>query len=164
VTVNTLTPPQPGCTLLTGVGELNTSLAKGVYVIKSLNGGVSWSRGKTVASLTVYDTRRNYQQLSTDQEDQTRGITGSISYRLEPHTSVTSSLGYTNNIVPPGPLESLLAERDDDTYSFSIGINRQFQPKLNGSLIYRHQRRESSDSASADFSENSLTATVTMRF
>jgi uncharacterized protein (PEP-CTERM system associated) len=77
---------------------------------------------------------------------------------------VTSSLGYTNNIVPPGPLESLLTERDDDTYTFSIGINRQFQPKVSGSLVYRHQQRESSDSASADFSENSLTATVTMRF
>jgi uncharacterized protein (PEP-CTERM system associated) len=164
VTVDTLTPPQPGCILLTGVGELNTSLARGVYVIKSLNGGVSWSRGKTGASLTVYDTRRSYQQLATDQEDQTRGITGSISYRLDPHTSVTSSLGYTNNIVPPGPLESLLTERDDDTYTFSIGINRQFQPKVSGSLVYRHQQRESSDSASADFSENSLTATVTMRF
>lgn len=163
MTVDTLTPPEPGCTLRTGFGELNTSLAKGVYVIKSLNGGVTWSKGKTGASLTVHDTRRNYQQLAGDLEDHTRGVSGSVNYRLAPHTSLTSSLSYANTMVPAG-LEGLLTERDDDTYTFSIGVNHQFQPKLSGSLFYRHQQRESSDSATGDFSENSLTATITMRF
>lgn len=162
-TVNTLTPPGSGCKLLTGVGDINTSLAKGVYVTKTLNGGMSWTKGKTGASLTVYDTRRNYQQLAGDLEDHSRGISGSVSYRLAPHSTVTASLAYSNNVVPAG-LESLATERDDDTYTFSIGLNRQFQPKLSGSLVYRHQQRRSSDSATADFSENSLTAAVTMRF
>lgn len=164
-TVNSFVPPEAGCTLA-GLG-VSTGLANGVYVLKTLNGGVTWRRGKLGGSLTAYDTRRNYQQLAGDQEDQTRGVGGSVSYRLAPHSSLTASLNFQNTQVPAGLASGLITSavaRDDDTYTLSLGLNHQFQPRLNGSLIFRRQERNSSDAATADFSENSLTAAVSMRF
>ncbi len=163
-TVNSFDPPEPGCTLA-GLG-VSTGLANGVYILKSLSGGVTWGKGRLGASLDVHDSRRNYQQLAGDLEDHTRGIRGSVSYKLAPHSTLTASLGFDNTQVPAGlPSGSITpgTDRDDDIYTASLGVNHQFQAKLNGSLIFRHQQRESSVDI-ADFTENSLTATVTMRF
>jgi uncharacterized protein (PEP-CTERM system associated) len=154
-----------------GVSELdllkstNSSIAKGVFILKSLNGSVIWSRRKLTLGLNVFDSTRIY-PLFSDLEDNTHGFTFTGGYRLDPHTSLSSSLGWTNNLVPSGLIGGIppSPDRDDDVYTLTIGVNRQFQPDVGGSLSYRHQRRESSDSTAADFAENSLTATVHMRF
>jgi len=69
----------------------------------------------------------------------------------------------TNNKVSGSLIGVGAVNRDDDIYTLSVGVNHQFQHDLNGSLVFRHQQRESNDSAQ-EFSENSLSATVTMRF
>jgi uncharacterized protein (PEP-CTERM system associated) len=163
-TLNSFEPPAPECRLA-GLG-VNTGLASGVYLLKSLHGGVTWTKGKLGGSVNVHDSRRSYQEVAGEQEDQTRGISGSLSYRLAPHSTVTASLGYDNSQVPAGLTSGSITPgiaRDDDIYTASVGISHQFQPKLNGNLVFRHQQRESNDSAQ-DFTENSLTATVAMRF
>lgn len=163
-TLNSFVPPESGCTLV-GLG-VNTGLANGVYILKALHGGVTWSKGKLGGSLNVHDSRREYQQIAGGQEDQTRGIAGSVSYRLAPHSTLTASLGFDNIQVPAGlPSGSITpgTARDDNIYTASVGISRQFQPKLTGTLFFRHQQRES-NSNTQDFSANSLTATVSMRF
>ena len=144
------------------VGSVPLGIANGIYISKTLRGGAAWSKGKSSMGLNVFDTRRQYQQLVGLPEDETRGLSASYGYRLQPHTTLNASLGYTNTRVPVG-LESLLVARDDDFYTASLRVSHQFDPKLSGALTLRHQQRISNDSTSS-FDENSITASASMRF
>jgi uncharacterized protein (PEP-CTERM system associated) len=147
---------------LFGAGILNLSIANGVFLNKTLRGGVTWSKGKNTLGLSVFDSKRIFQNLGGLPGDETRGITGLYGYRLDPRTTLDTSLSLTNNLVP-ALLSGLPVDRDDKTYIASAGLTRQFQPKLSGSLIYRYTIRNSNDSA-FDFTENDLTALVNMTF
>ena len=143
------------------VGSVPLGTANGIYVSNTLRGGAAWSKGRSSLGLNVFSTRRQYQQLAGLPEDEVRGMTASYAYRLQPLTNLNASLGYTNTQSAAG-LDSV-GERDDDYYTLSLGLSHRFDPKLVGTLTVRHQQRESNDPA-ADYSENSLTATVNMRF
>ena len=164
--VGTLLPPpgQLNCVLLrtAPVGSVPLGIANGIFISKTLRGGAAWSKGRSSLGLNIFDTRRQYQQLVGLPEDETRGVSATYSYRLQPHTTLNASLGYTNTRVPAG-LESLSTARDDDFYTASLGVSHQFDPKLSGALTLRHQQRESNDSTSS-FDENSITASASMRF
>ncbi|MHB1213735.1 MAG: TIGR03016 family PEP-CTERM system-associated outer membrane protein [Thiobacillus sp.] len=156
-------PPAAGCFIdMAPAFSVPTSIANGIFISKTLQGGVSWSKGKSSLGLNVFDTRRQYQQLVGLPEDETRGISATYGYRLQPHTMLNASLGYTNTRVPAG-LESLVAARDDDLYTASLGVSHQFDAKLSGALTLRRQQRESNDPASS-FDENSISASALMRF
>jgi uncharacterized protein (PEP-CTERM system associated) len=145
---------------IVAAGLLNIASANGIYIIKSLTAGVSWDVGRLGFGLSAQDTRRLY-QLFGDAEDHVQGVTGSVSYRLSPQTTANSSLSLTRTQV-----DSLLnsgVARDDDLVSLSLGLNHRFADKLNGALTFRHSERDSNE-ATADYKENSLTATVNMRF
>lgn len=146
--------------LLAG-GIANSSLAQGVYLIKSFTSGVSWSKGRIGAGFSVFDTRRNY-LLLTQFEDRTQGISVNANYRLTPKTRVTSILTFTNNQVPAG-FGGLKLDRDDNIYTASLGVDHRFDSKVTGTLTLRRQQRESNDPA-ASFDENSITASLYMRF
>jgi hypothetical protein len=137
-----------------------TSLASGVFIIKSLTAGMSWDIRRLSFGLSAQDTRRLY-QLFGDAEDHVQGITGFVSYRLSPKTTARSGLSLTRNS-SDGALTGGAA-REDDLLSFDLGLNHRFAEALNGSLTLRHTQRDS-NAASADYEENSLTATVNMRF
>jgi uncharacterized protein (PEP-CTERM system associated) len=111
--------------------------------------------------LSVFDSRRQYQQLVGLPEDDTRGIIATYGYRLQPHTSLNASLGFTNTQVPAG-LGTTVA-RDDNLYTLSVGVSHQFDAKLTGSLTLRRLQRDSNVSASS-FDENSITASALMTF
>jgi uncharacterized protein (PEP-CTERM system associated) len=143
-------------------GTVPPGLPNGIYVIKTLRGGAVWSKGKSSLGLNVFDTRRQFVQVSGLPEDETRGISATYGYHLQPHTTLNASLGYTNTQVAAG-LESLVAARHDDIYTASAGVSHQFDAKLSGALTLRHQQRESNDPAST-FDENSITASASMRF
>jgi uncharacterized protein (PEP-CTERM system associated) len=143
-------------------GILNLSIVKGVYLNKTLRGGVTWTRGKNTLGLNIFDVKRIFQDIGGLPGDETRGITGLYGYRLDPRTTLNTTLSFTNNIVP-ALLSGLATDRNDHTYVASIGLTRQFQPKLTGSLIYRYTIRHSNDSA-FDFTENNLTALVNKTF
>jgi uncharacterized protein (PEP-CTERM system associated) len=53
--------------------------------------------------------------------------------------------------------------REDNVTTFDVGVTRQFQQRLNGSVNYRGQQRDSSDSFSS-YTEHALRATLGMRF
>ena len=145
---------------LVAAGLLNRSIAKGVYIIKSFNAGVSWDIGRLGLGLSTHDTKRLYQALN-DAEDHVQGVTGSVSYRLSPQTTANSSLSLVHNRVD-GALTSGSAV-ENNTYNLTLGLNHRFADKLNGALIFRHTKRDSS-AANSDYDENSLTASVNMRF
>ncbi|MGB9130368.1 MAG: TIGR03016 family PEP-CTERM system-associated outer membrane protein [Thiobacillus sp.] len=145
---------------IVALGLLNIASANGIYIIKSLTAGVNWDIGRLGFGLSAQDTRRLY-QLFSDAEDHVQGLTGSVSYRLSPQTTANSSLSLTRTQV-----DSLLnagVAREDDFISLSLGLNHRFADKLNGALTFRHSERDSNE-ATADYKENSLTATVNMRF
>ncbi len=162
---NGLLPPtgQTNCTELgtAPIGSVPLGLANGFFISKTLRGGASWSRGKSSLGLNVFDTRRQYQQLVGLPEDETRGISTTYGYRLQPHTSLSASLGYTNNQVPAAL--NTTGARDDNLYTASLGMSHQFDPKLTGALTLRHQQRDSNDNLN-DFQENSITASASLHF
>lgn len=142
-------------------GSVPIGIANGIFISKTLRGGAAWSKGKSNLGLNVFSTRRQYQQLIGQPEDQTRGISATYGYRLRPHTTMNTSLGYNNIQVPVG-LGTITA-RDDDLYTISVGLHHRFDPKLSGVLTLRHQQRDSNDNAS-NYDENSVTASVSKRF
>lgn len=143
-----------------GLGD--ASLNNGVYILKSLNAGWNWRLGpRTSLGVSIFDTRRFYQAVN-DAEDQTQGVSSTVSYRLTPRTTINGSLGYTRNRATSVQLGTP-TDRDDDTTSLNLGMNHQFGKDLSGALNFRHQQRES-NTANADFTENSLSASMNMRF
>ncbi len=145
---------------LIAAGLLNVATAKGVFIIKSLNAGVSWDVGRLGFGLSAQDTKRLYQAAGAG-EDHVQGVTGSVSYRLSPQTTANSSLSLTRTSA-----DALLAggtARDDDLLTLSIGVNHRFAEKLSGAVTFRHTQRDS-NAVNSDYQENSLTATANMRF
>jgi uncharacterized protein (PEP-CTERM system associated) len=53
--------------------------------------------------------------------------------------------------------------REDNVTTFGVGVTRQLQQRLTGSVDYRGQQRDSSDSF-ASYTEHALRATLGMRF
>jgi uncharacterized protein (PEP-CTERM system associated) len=53
--------------------------------------------------------------------------------------------------------------RTDDLTFFWMGLSRQIQPRVSGSLDYRRSQNDSNQSAS-NYAENSVTAVLQMRF
>jgi len=143
---------------LIAAGFVDQVLANGVYVIKTFNAGVSWSRSRLGLGLSAFDTRRIYQSIAGT-EDHTQGVSGTVSYRLSPHTNANGSVSLSRNstVSPVNP------SRQDDLATLSLGMNHRFDKDLSGALIYRYQQRNS-DAPNSDFNENSLTATANMRF
>lgn len=142
-----------------GLGDIG--IARGIYILKSLTGGVTWTKGKLGTGLSVFERRRNF-LLQGNIEDRTRGIVGNMSYRLSPHTFVTSTLALTN-IQIPASLSGGPIDRDDNLYTASLGLNHRFDPKLSGVVTLRHRQRDSND-ASSSYGENSITASVLKSF
>lgn len=170
-----LTPPFPaGCSApltaataralgatdadLAPLGLLDVSLSSGVFVIKSLIAGVSWSKERLGLGLSAFDTKRIYQSVAGT-EDHTQGVSGTVSYRLSPHTIANASilLSRINTVSLISP------SRQDDLATLSLGITHRFDKDLSGALTYRFQQRKS-DTLNFDFNENSLTASANMRF
>ncbi len=145
---------------LIAAGFVNTSVANGIFVIKVFNAGVSWTLGRMGLGLSAFDTRRIYQSIAGG-EDHTQGVTGSVSYRLDPRTNLNTSLSL-NRINASAALLSAAA-REDDVWTLSVGLNRQFAKDLTGSLAFRHTQRDS-NVANSNYAENSLTVSASMRF
>ena len=139
-------------------GFVDVAIANGVYVINSLTGGVSWSKGRLGFGLSFFDNKRIYQNL-VGVTDRTQGVTGTVSYRLNPRTSANTSLSMSENTITI----PLVPIRNDKIYSLVFGIDHRFGKDLSGSLYFRHQERDS-NTPNLDYTENSLTASANLRF
>ena len=145
---------------LVAANLLNVSIANGIYIIKSFNAGVSWDIGRLGFGLSAQDTKRLYQVLG-DAQDHVQSVTGSVSYRLSPKTTANSSLSLIRNSLDSAVTGG--AARKDDILNLSVGLSHRFAEDLNGALTFRHTQRDS-NLANSDYEENSLTASVNMRF
>jgi uncharacterized protein (PEP-CTERM system associated) len=143
------------------IGTVQVGLANGLYLSKSLLGAAAWSKGQSSVGLSVFDTRRQYQQLVGLPEDETRGIMANYAYNLQPHTTLSAGLGLTNTQSPAG-LDSILA-RDDNYYTANFGVSHQFGSQLSGVLTLSRQQRNS-NVPTADYTQNNLSASVNMIF
>jgi uncharacterized protein (PEP-CTERM system associated) len=87
-----------------------------------------------------------------------RSTGGSLAWnwRVTARSAFNAGAGYTRN-------EFLQSDRIDDLAYLRLGLSRQFQPKLSGSLYYRRQERQSTV-AGSDYVENAAIATLRLTF
>jgi uncharacterized protein (PEP-CTERM system associated) len=78
------------------------------------------------------------------------------SLRITGQTTSNASVGYTQSEFPG------LAREDKLTY-IRLGLTKQFQPKLTGTLSYRRLHNESNQAGSG-YTENAVSAVLNMRF
>lgn len=151
-------PPPSGCLIVNSTPGAVFDLRSGVFIAKTLRAGVSMAVRKTTYALNYADSNRHY--TTSGGEDHTRSLSLSAAYRMTPQTTLNGSLTFSSIQV-----SAVLAgtARDDDWSTLSLGVDHRFADKLSGALIFRHIERDS-NVAAGDYTENSLTASVNMRF
>ena len=151
-------PPAPNCLAFGGTPGVLFDLRNGVFISKIFRAGMSWGISRVTYSLNYSDSKRLF--TADNSEDQTQSLLASADYRMTPLTTLNSSIVLTRTQTPASVV---LTARDDDLLSLSLGLNHRFAETLNGALTFRHTQRDS-NAANSDYDENSLTATVNMRF
>jgi uncharacterized protein (PEP-CTERM system associated) len=136
-------------------------LANGIYLSKTLRGGVAWSKRRTSLGLNVFNTRRQYQQIEGLPEDETRGINISYGYALQPLTSLSAGLSYSNFQSDAG-LDTAVAQ-NVNYYTATLGVSHKFGTDLSGALTFTHQKQDSNIPLDS-YDENSIMASATMSF
>lgn len=139
------------------------------FLQKRLQASVALNGIKNTLVLSTFNTLREAQSaqeidstllgsnsLSLNDETRQTGANLLWNWRITPRTSSNMNVGYAKTI-------SLSTDREENTKSIRFGLTRQFQPKLNGSLDFRHIQRDSNLSGS-DYRENAITASLNMRF
>lgn len=152
-------PATSGCIAFGGTPGLLFDLRSGVFVARTLRGSVGWTLGKVTHTLGYSDSRRDY--VASGIEDRTRVLGLTTTYRMSRQTTANAGLTLTRTQVSPTPLSPVA--RDDDLFSLSLGVSHRFAEDLSGALTFRHTQRDS-NVATADYDENSLTASVSLRF
>ncbi len=132
----------------------NLSLVNDVFVAKNLTAGVAYNLGRSVFSLNAYNLRRDFQQGGS--YDRQTGVFAGWNWRLTPLTSFNLNGSVTR-------IDVATTNRGNNFWALSAGLNRLFQPKLNGSVIVRHQEQTTNQPGSG-YTENSITALVNMSF
>lgn len=139
------------------------------FLQKRLQASVALNGTKNTLVFSMFDMLREAQTsqemdstlLGTNDlalNDKTRQVGGNAlwNWRISPRTSANMSAGYTR-------ISSPATGRKDDTKTIRLGLTRKFQPKLNGSVDFRHIQRDSNQSG-GDYRENAITASLHMRF
>lgn len=147
-------PVPADCQLAATAVTPNLSLVNEVFILKNLTAGVGVNVGKSDYNLGIYSMRRDLQ--TSGNYDRQSGVNAGWNWRFAPYTTFNLYANLARIEVPS-------SNRRDDLWSVSGGLTHQFQPKLNGSVIVRHQAR-SSNQPGNDFTENSITALVNMTF
>lgn len=140
-----------------------------VFLQKRLQASAAINGVKNTIVLSMFNTLREAQtaqemdsallgttNLALNNETRQTGANLLWNWRMTPLTSTNMNIGYTKT-------SSLSTDREDNTKSIRFGLTRKFQPKLNGSLDYRHIQRDSNLSA-GDYRENAITASMHMSF
>ena len=135
-----------------------------LFVQKGWNGSIALRGVRNVVIANVFTYRRQaivgstFLPGSINANNNTQQIGGSLSWSLQisPRDGLNVLGGYTRN-------EFKGTGREDDYTNFGIGYTRQFQPQFFGTLSYRRQERDSTLSG-ADYTENSITGSVSITF
>lgn len=167
-----------GTTLTQQSVELSQNvLTNQVFLSKRFGTAFSWAKGKSDLRVDAYHSRQTTQ---IDRNTNTRlnvgsvslinnndpflltnnltqiGLSGTWNWKFSSNTSSNVSLGVTRSSYSD-------LNRRDTTSNLQVGLNRKFSPQLNGSVVLRHQNRDS-DQSNADFSENALSGSINYNF
>lgn len=140
-----------------------------LFLQKRLQASVAVMGAKNTLVLSLFNATRDAQTPQTQDSsllgnsplaltDSTKQVGGNAfwSWRMGPRTSANINAGFSRNSYPS-------LGRTDNDKTIRLGLARQFQPKLNGSVELRRLQRDSSQDG-ADYSENALTAGLFMSF
>jgi len=147
----------------------NNFLTNRLFLLKRLQASLTLNGKKNSLVFRAFNYSRK--SFSPDQEDAdligignaalTRNTTqtgGNVlwSHRLSPRANANINFGYI------GTSYDLTSQKDDNII-MSAGLSKQFSSKINGSLTYRHLRRESNRN-NGSYSSNALIAMMSMNF
>ncbi len=145
-----------------GFGAFNTNA---YFMERQFNGGVTVVGSRNTLALSVFRSSREsltrLSNLSMDDDFRnnpnlkTLGATLSVSHQLTPHAGLNGSIFWTKANGDGGSVE-----QDSRRLGLSVGANTKFGAKTTGVLTFRRER----SSGESGFTENSLTAAVTMSF
>jgi len=157
-------PTSPECQLAL-VPVVDQVLFERVFVVDTTLVSMALNLPKTtwtlVGSVSERERRSAARQdidpgLGRTDDSKVQSLQGQVRYRWSPRTNVALSLRYADT-------EFRELDRDDQLYSGQLAFNRRFGSNTNGSLTFRHQRRESSED-NADYRENAVIARATFLF
>lgn len=137
------------------------------FLQKRLQASVALSGAKSTVLFTLFNTIRKSQtssvmdsillgtgSLTLDNTTKQLGGSALWNWRISPRTSAHISAAYTRN---------RSSSQTDYDKSIRLGITRQIQPRLSGSVEFRRLMHDSSLSSSA-YIENAATASLLMKF
>jgi len=140
-----------------------------VFLQKSLQASVALTGANNTLLLSAFNTSRDAQtaqsvdsallgtsNLSLDDRTRQSGVNALWNWRISPRTSVNTSAGYSRiNSSPTG--------RKSNNKTVGLGLTRQFQPKLKGTIELRRQQQSTTEST-GNFRENAINASLSMGF
>lgn len=145
------------------------SLSNRVFLQKQLKASAAFNSAKSTLILSAFHALRDAQTaLSFDSSlfgvssfvltDKTKqlGAHASWNWRITPRTNINTAAGYTRSSSPT-------TGRIDHNKSVTLGMSRQFQPKLKGNIELRQQQLDTTQSG-ADYREHAVTASLTLSF
>ncbi|MGV3654260.1 MAG: TIGR03016 family PEP-CTERM system-associated outer membrane protein [Noviherbaspirillum sp.] len=152
-------------------GSLATSvntLTNRVFLQKRWQASGAFNTARTTLVLSAFNARREAQtgqaadasllaasQFALDGDTRQTGVNGVWTWRIGPRTSAHASAGYTT-------VRALDSARKDHNTTLGVGVMRQFQPRLRGTLDLR--RLESDSNIIGDTRENAISAALLMQF
>lgn len=144
-------------------------LTNRVFLQKRLQASVAVTGAKNTLLLSLFNSIREAQVASSYDSillgsgnqalnDKTKQVGGNAAWnwRLNSRTSANFSAGYTRNSSPS-------LGRTDNNKNFQVGMTRQFQPKLSGTVSLR-RNQQSSNQVGGGYQENSITASLSLKF
>lgn len=145
-----------------GVGPVNFFSAD-PFLQKRLQASLTMQGVRNIVNVTVYGESRevlpgfNYESgdlASSDTVDQT-GVSFGWSLPISGRLFWNLNMSYDRN--------DFDSDRIDNRTIVTMGLTRQFQPKLSGSLFYQGQQNDSTEPLSS-YTENAVTANLRMEF
>lgn len=155
--------------LPSALSESVNLLTNRVFLQKRLQASVAVTGAKNTLVLSLFNTLREAQTAQSQDSfllggvnqalnDNTKQMGGnaSLSWRISSRTSANFGAGYSRSSSPS-------IGRTDKNKNFQLGMTRQFQPKLSGSIALR-RNQQNSNQGSSDHQENVVTASLSMKF
>ncbi|HVY07571.1 MAG TPA: TIGR03016 family PEP-CTERM system-associated outer membrane protein [Burkholderiales bacterium] len=148
------------------LGSETNFLNSQLFLTKRLQASTGWLGSKNVVLLNVF--RENRETLignevvqfagdfSNNSSIVQTGVGGQWNFRLSQRDSWNTGASYSRN-------DFTGTTRRDTLFYLGMGLTRQFQPKLYGSVNYRRQQNDSNEDG-FDYTENAVFANITMRF
>lgn len=140
-----------------------------LFLQKSLQASVAFTGAKNTVVLSMFNVSREAQtseamdsalfgssNLALSERTKQLGGSALWTWRIGPLTTANISAAYTRN-------NFTVVGRTDDDKTIRLGLTRQLQPKLNGSVELRRLQRDSNQSGN-DYRENAVMASLSMRF